>query len=325
MSSGGLNRSRWNAANPVFESPLSASHSTEFIDYRTVDWHNVRRTRCRFYQRFEYVYPGPISNLKQRLVIIPADRYGAQQVLDHHLAVNPLPVSMQQAYDTFGNRVLELEVPQADGVISFEAQMTVESAAHDLQRPTSSPAEVAYFLKPTPLTMPDDRIYSTARKLQHAATSQYDLAQRINDWVYEVMRYKSGVTTVSTTAAEALTIGQGLCQDYAHLMLATCRSARLPARYVSGHLLGEGGSHAWVEVFLPAQDGLSAFAFDPTNRRQPHLGYITVAVGRDYRDVSPTSGSFTAPYGGQLTFRKRAGLTLVEYLNGETLRSSLAS
>ncbi len=325
MSSSGSIRSCQNAAHPMSDSPLSASQRTEFIDYRMVDWQNVRRTRCRFYQRFEYVYPGPIYHLRQRLVIIPADRYGAQQVLDHQLAVNPLPVSMRQASDTFGNRVLELEVPEADGVVSFEAQMTVESAMYDQQRPRISPADAQYFIEPTPLTMPDERIFAIARHLQDTATSEYDLAQRINNWVNEAMRYKGGVTSVSTTAAEALSVGQGLCQDYAHLMLAICRAAGLPARYVSGHMLGEGGSHAWVEVFLPTQGGLSAFAFDPTNRRQPHLGYVTVAVGRDYRDVSPTSGSFTAPYGGQLTFRKRAGLTLVEYLNGDTLQSSLAS
>ncbi len=61
------------------------------------------------------------------------------------------------------------------------------------------------------------------------------------------MRYGWGVTNVETTAAEALRLGQGLCQDYAHIMLAICRAANLPARYASGHLLAEGGSHAWVE------------------------------------------------------------------------------
>ena len=66
---------------------------------------------------------------------------------------------------------------------------------------------------------------------------------------------------------------------------------------------------------------MRACAFDPTNGRRPHLGYITVAVGRDYSDVSPTSGSFIAPYGGQLTCSKRAGLTLVEYVNGDIARS----
>lgn len=304
---------------------MDDSQQADFIDYHAVDWLNVRRTRCQFYQRFEYTYPGPVYNLKQRLVIIPADRYGAQRLLDHRLAVNPLPISMRQASDSFGNRILELDVPEVDGVVSFEAQMTVESAAYELQRPTVLPAEVEHFLEPTPLTMPDARIHVVAHQLQSEATAKRDLAQRINDWVYGAMRYKSGVTTVSTTAAEALALGQGMCQDYAHLMLAICRTVGLPAQYISGHLLGEGGSHAWVEVFLPAPGGLSAFAFDPTNKRQPHLGYVTVAVGRDYHDVSPTSGSFTAPYGGRLTCSKRAGLTLVEYLNGDTLQSNLAS
>jgi transglutaminase-like putative cysteine protease len=304
---------------------FSTSQPPKYIDHRAVDWPKVRRTRCQFYQRFEYVYPGPIYNLRQRLVIVPADRYGTQQVLDHQLTVNPLPISMRQDSDSFGNRVLELEVPQADRLVSFVAQMIVESAALDSERPLISAREAQYFLEHTALTMPDERIRGIARQLRSEAASEHDLAQRINDWVYSAMRYKSGVTTVKTSAAEALTLGQGLCQDYAHLMLAICRTADLPARYISGHMLGEGGSHAWVEVFLPTQGGLGAFAFDPTNKRQPHLGYVTVAVGRDYQDVSPTSGSFTAPYGGQLTCSKRAGLTLVEYLNGDTLQSSLIS
>ncbi len=303
----------------------SAAQSVEFIDHHTVDWSNVRRTRTHFYQRFEYAYPGPIYNLNQRLVIVPADRYGAQHLLDHQLTVNPLPVAMRQSADRFGNRVVELEVPQADRTVSFEAQMIIESAAHDSLRSVFSPTEVQFFLEPTWLTMPDTHIEVIARRLQAEATSAHDLAQRINDRVHETMRYQSGVTTVSTTAAKALALGRGLCQDYAHLMLAICRAAGLPARYVSGHLLGEGGSHAWVEVFLPSADGVSPVAFDPTNQRQPHLGYVTVAVGRDYRDVSPTSGSFTAPYGGQLTCRKHAGLTLVEYFNGDTLTSKSTS
>lgn len=301
------------------------SQRTEFIDYHKVDWDNVRRTRCQFYQRFEYVYPGPIYNLKQRLVIIPADRYGTQSLLNHQLTVNPAPISMRQGADSFGNRVLELEVSEADRTVSFEAHMSVESAIHDLQRPTISPAEAEYFLQPTPLTMPDAHILLIARQARSQVVSDHDLAQWISDRVYGAMRYTGGATTVLTTAAEALALGQGLCQDYAHLMIAICRVVGLPARYVSGHLLGEGGSHAWVEVFLPTSDGFSAFAFDPTNRRQPHLGYVTVAVGRDYRDVSPTSGSFSAPYNGTLYCSKRAGLTFVEYYNGDTLESRLIS
>ena len=140
------------------------------------------------------------------------------------------------------------------------------------------------------------------------------LAEAISMWVYGAMRYGAGSTTVETTAAEALAIGRGLCQDYAHIMLAICHAAGIPARYISGHMLGEGGSHAWVETLLPdGAGGYRAVAFDPTNHRRTTPAYITVAAGRDYGDVSPTSGVYIAPYAGQLTVRKRAGLTHVEY------------
>lgn len=302
------------------DSCLTTSQQVEFIDDSAIHWPDVRRTRCQFYQRFQYEYPGPIQNLKQRLVIVPADRYGPQQLLDHHLVVNPLPAAVRQVYDTFGNRVLELEVSEADQLVSFETLMIVESADHERQRPAVSAREARHFLKHTPLTMPDTRIKTVAQQLKSASQTQHDLAHRINDWVFGAMRYGNG-TTVKTTAAQALEHGQGLCQDYSHIMLAMCRTVGLPARYISGHLLGEGGSHAWVEVALPTKEGLQAFAFDPTNHCQPHLGYVTVAVGRDYADVSPTSGTFTAPYSGHLTCRKRAGLTLVEYHSGETVQS----
>lgn len=90
------------------------------------------------------------------------------------------------------------------------------------------------------------------------------------------------------------------------------RAALPAARCVSGHLLGEGGTHAWVEVLAPAADGsgeVEAHPFDPTHGRAAGLSHLTVATGRDYRDVAPVSGVFTAPYGGSLTARKRASVT----------------
>jgi transglutaminase-like putative cysteine protease len=130
------------------------------------------------------------------------------------------------------------------------------------------------------------------------------------------MRYGFGATQVSTTAAEALAVGEGVCQDYAHIMLALCRLCGLPARYVSGHLLGEGGSHAWVEVLLADPDTPSetvAHAFDPTHGCAAGPGYLTVAVGRDYADVAPTSGWYRSRFGGSLVTRKRVGIVEVEY------------
>ena len=82
----------------------------------------------------------------------------------------------------------------------------------------------------------------------------------------------------------------------------------MPARYVSGHLLGEGAPHAWIEALLPDpehQDQLRVMAYDPTHRIAPGLNYITVAVGRDYADITPTSGTFQGA-SGHFTARKNA-------------------
>ncbi len=129
------------------------------------------------------------------------------------------------------------------------------------------------------------------------------------------MTYEHGVTGVRMTAAEAFTWRWG-CQDYAHVMFALCCLCELPARYVSGHLLG--GTHAWVEVLVPDPERASRYlarAFDPTHGREPGLNYVTVAIGRDYGDVAPTSGTYVAPYAGHLSARKRASLTAISYFS----------
>lgn len=106
-------------------------------------------------------------------------------------------------------------------------------------------------------------------------------------------------------------------------MLALSRLCGLPARYVSGHVLGEGGTHAWVEVLVPHPkdaEALCAVAIDPTHDRRAGLRYLTVAVGRDYCDVPPTSGTFDALYSGVLTTQKRAAVTRVDYLRPRRTR-----
>ena len=100
----------------------------------------------------------------------------------------------------------------------------------------------------------------------------------------------------------------GVCQDYAHVMLALCRLSGLPARYVSGHMLGEGGSHAWVEVVIPAGDGSGRGSGRPLRSHPRPRGrrlYLTVAVGRDYADVAPpTAAHPCGPAGGVLSTTK---------------------
>lgn len=295
------------------------------IEYRGLDWSRIRRTRFFCYQRFHYVYPGPIRNLHQNLVVIPPDRYGDQRVVDHELTAAPHPAIASQLADRWGNRVWKLEVKRVDREIAFESIMTIERTTPE-SPPIVSRSVADALRESTELTTADARIGEVARELAAVGGDPESIAERASAWVSDAMRYGSGATGVHTTAAQALMIGTGLCQDYAHIMLAICRAAGIAARYVSGHMLADGGSHAWVEVLVPQPDGdFRAVAFDPTNRRRPNMSYAIVAVGRDYRDVAPASGSFSAPYGGRLSFSKRAGLRLVEYVDGTIAKPSEAA
>src|SRR5258708_4648309 len=181
------------------EVDILAAQNQPFIEESSVDWRHAHRARFLFYQRFYYEYSGPIRDLKQRLIIIPAERPGVQHVRDHYLAIDPSPIIKREMTDSFGNRILELGVLEADRAVSFEIVMRIESQTITQHRASIDPGLAAHFLQPTPLTMPDKHIEAVARQLQGSVPTSHDLAQRISDWVYEAMRYQRGVTTVDTT------------------------------------------------------------------------------------------------------------------------------
>ncbi len=296
-------------------------HSVPFVDHKAINWEQVKRSHYWIYQRFRYEYPGPIQNLHQRLKVIPPDRHGDQLKSGHKLRATTSDLSIRGETDSFGNFVYFLDLPKVESEVEFEVWVSVERESGPARLPIVTARQAARFLAPTDLTRPDAALQAVAAELVAEGGDSWQIAERINTWVSQKMTYKGGVTTVATTAAQALALGEGLCQDYSHIMLTLCRLAGIPARYVSGHLLGEGGSHAWVEVLLPAPRGnkLVAEAYDPTNHCRASWRHITSAVGRDYRDVSPTSGYFTAPYSGRLVTSKRAGLLTVEYFDGEQI------
>jgi hypothetical protein len=100
------------------------------------------------------------------------------------------------------------------------------------------------------------------------------------------------------------------CSRAAHVMIALCRATGLPTRYVSGHLLGEGGTHAWVEVIVADANAARAVALDPCNGCRVGANYLTVATGRDYTDVAPTSGTYLGTARGNLTATKQVDIAL---------------
>jgi transglutaminase-like putative cysteine protease len=291
----------------------------DILDHEHVEWERVRRTAFLIHQHFRYDYPGPIQDLHHRLVIVPPERHLDQRRLLYRLDVSAEEARVATRLGEFGNLVLHVHVPVVAESIDFEAWIVAERRSDGgYVEPASADAALLQdprLLDPSPRTLPDKALRSAADELRATGGDDIALAGRINTWVYERMRYAHDVTDIHTTAAEALARGHGVCQDYAHIMIALCRLCGLPARYVSGHLLGEGGTHAWVEVLIPDASGVGGrvHPFDPTHNRRPGLSYVTVAVGRDYADVAPTSGTYRATYGGRLSSRKSVDLTGVDY------------
>ncbi len=299
------------------------AYQVSFLEVENVDWSLVRRGVFFAYQQFQYVYPDAVKDLSQRLMVMPKQHYfyGGQRLLDFKLTSEPIPLEEKQWYVGLGNTVIELEVAHISHWTSFEVMFCVERTSNQPMQVSRSTA--LNLKRATSLTKANAAIKEVALTLKTQSNSSLELAQRISDWVSNTMQYKSGVTNVQTSATEVLEIKAGLCQDYAHLMLALCRAAGLPARYVSGHMLGEGGSHAWVEVLIENdRKKYDAIGFDPTNARAPNLGYVVVALGRDYTDVPPTSGKFIGDAVGVLHFEKHAGMLELEFLSGEIWRSS---
>ncbi len=116
-----------------------------------------------------------------------------------------------------------------------------------------------------------------------------DQALALTEQVYHYMVYTPGSTNEFTTAPQAFSQQAGVCQDYAHILIALCRLHGIPARYVNGFLQGTGLTHAWVEVL----DQDTWYGVDPTHNRMIEYGYIKLAHGRDAADCSVNRGVFT--------------------------------
>ena len=268
--------------------------------------------RYRLRQRFTYSYDGPAHDLVHRLVVVPPARHGDQRLVSGTVEVSDPAADVCWHDDDFGNRHCVVRVAQVPSRLELAVEVVVDRGAAGTLQPATlqQPAGTqppggqpsagvrARLSRPSALTAADGHIRALATR--HAVPGDVlATADAFCALVQERIAYGFGATDVDTTAAQALAVGTGVCQDQAHLMLALCRTQGIAARYVSGHLVGQGGTHAWTEVLVPGRH--RAVAFDPCHGRRADARYVTVAVGRDYRDVPPTSGSYHGPAVGSLT------------------------
>jgi transglutaminase-like putative cysteine protease len=258
--------------------------------------------RVAIRHRTAYVYAGDVrsSYNEARVTPLTTDR---QLVVEAEVRVAPAAPTLRY-WDYWGTMVDAFDVHEAHTELSVTGSSVVETSE------PKPPGELGWdglagdevwdrmaeLLAPTELVPHLDEVAAGARSLRTCASPAEACDQAV-DWVRERLRYEKGVTDVSTTAGEALRLGAGVCQDYAHLALSLLRSAGIPARYVSGYIFPSrqaevgmdvaGQSHAWVEAWTG-----DWYAVDPTHDIPVGERHVVVARGRDYGDVPPLRGIY---------------------------------
>jgi transglutaminase-like putative cysteine protease len=271
------------------------------------------RSVLRTVKTLEYHYLTPVREVMTQLRLFPRARRGPQRLLSQDCEVWPRPDRTRHTTDTFGNEVWEFFHQSIAERLRFALGFTTEHAVKwCMGRPPIARLIASHgvprgglttFLSGTRLVDDSEEIREAARALAGTKATAGELMEAIGAWVYGAMRFCVGVTDVGTPASVALAQRGGVCQDYAHVMLAICRASGVPSRYVSGFIPGEGYMHAWVEALVAdSRTGTAHWeGFDPTHNRRADAQYLAVAVGRDYADVSPVTGTFYGSTPGQLT------------------------
>lgn len=238
-----------------------------------------------------YRYEAVAGRAAMRLKLMPTNT-PSQQVLEWRVSVNGEVVEGFRP-NSFGEmEAIWLHHDRLDNAVIVAEGVAETRETHGVLGWAKSSVNPDYFLRETPLTCSSEAIRNMALSLSDTdgpLNKLHALSAAVNDAV----AYRSGVTTSRTTAAEAFALGAGVCQDHAQIFIAGARAMGLPARYVTGYLLAEGGdalheTHAWVEALTP---DLGWIGFDPSNKLCVTENYLRLASGLDAEAAAPIRGS----------------------------------
>jgi len=235
---------------------------------------------------------------------------GDQRCLNFVLNVDPA-ANVMQYRDFMGNVVHHFDIAGKHNVVKVTAQSAVEmqNVAEPRAADCGDWADLDALVEGNDyweMLLPSHFAQSSAALEQLAAElgcerrgNPLSMLTELTEAIYKFFAYVPNSTKVDSPIAEALETRQGVCQDFAHIMIALVRRAKIPCRYVSGYMFHrdeterdrsiEGASHAWIEALVPR---LGWVAFDPTNNLVGGDRHIRVAIGRDYADVPPTRGVY---------------------------------
>ena len=271
-----------------------------------------------------YSYASPVASAKLALRVTPREEPG-QHCIEHGLNILPLPVSVAVELDFYGNvvNVVIIDTPHTE--LSIEATSLVEVthetapsifglkwetvANEALSRRDLSAAAPAHFMFSSPRIEITADVTRYARDSFRQGRGIFDASRELIRRIKNDFAYEPEATEISTPLARAFSERRGVCQDFAHIMIAGLRGLGLPAAYVSGYirtvpppgkkrLEGADATHAWVSVWCGSNNGW--VGFDPTNAIDVATDHIALAVGRDFSDVSPVYGVFVGSGANEL-------------------------
>ena len=281
--------------------------------------------RVRHYT--EYLYQDTASLCYNRLCLVPLT-IAEQTCLSSDINIVPKPTDYSERVDFFGNNLSFFSISNehkklkisSSSIVKMENRINADLAFSSTVRWKDVGAEIAanpqahdiiQYTLPSQFIPYSEVIREFAADCFPEDATLWSCCQALMQKIYKNLEFKPGFTTINTPVETVVKNKKGVCQDFAHLMIACLRNLNLPARYVSGYLetvpppgkeklVGADASHAWVSVFFP---GIGWVEFDPTNGLLPAYKHITVAYGRDYLDVAPIKGIVFSSGNQKLTVR----------------------
>jgi transglutaminase-like putative cysteine protease len=257
-----------------------------------------------------YRYSRPVWQSVMEVRMHPRSEY-AQRCFTFQLSVSPRARIFSYT-DHLGNSIHHFDIPEphtqltivADALMDVDPPMELpESLGPEAWDDLDAMVEEDDYwdmLMPSHFARPSPELEEFAKEFGFDRRDGQDplaLLRTLNTTVYGALAYVKESTSVDSPIEDALRSRQGVCQDFAHIMISLLRNLRIPCRYVSGYLYhdqahedrsSEGATHAWLEALLP---GLGWIGFDPTNNLIAGERHIRTAIGRDYADVAPTTGT----------------------------------
>lgn len=255
-----------------------------------------------------YAYAETVSRSMHQVRLTPRNSE-TQTVRDARLLIDPPARGAATREDYFGNAATTFTIDEAHVRLQVTAESLVsvsggagggldspslaETLARLRARGSADALAAAEYQVESPLAPRGGRYARYAAASLRPHRPLLEGAGALMETIYREFTYDPVATSVSTPVSEVLENRHGVCQDFAHLMIACLRSHGVPARYVSGYLVpgpgvtGAQASHAWVSVYCPDVGWVD---FDPTNNVRPAGGHVTLSRGRDFEDVSPVKG-----------------------------------